>query len=423
MKILVAGGGGREHALVWKISQSPRVTEIFCAPGNAGITRLAKCVDIAGEDVAGLLTFALQEKIDLTVVGPEAPLTLGLADTFEKAGLRVFGPSARAAAIEGSKVLSKDIMAKYGIPTAGYAAFDNAARAEEYIRQIGAPCVVKADGLAAGKGVIVAETEQEAVDAVRLIMSQRAFGNAGDQVVIEEYLAGEEVSILAFTDGETVIPMLPAQDHKQIYDGDRGPNTGGMGAYAPAPICTPELYNFALEKILLPTVRAMASEGRPYSGVLYAGLMVTAGGPKVLEYNARFGDPEAQPVLMLLETDLVEIMEAIIDKRLADIEIKWKKGAAMCVVLASGGYPGSYRKGDVISGLEQETPGVMVFHAGTALRDGNVVTSGGRVLGVTAWGDDLPSAINLAYAGVKHINYEGMTYRRDIGQKALKNFK
>lgn len=423
MKILVVGGGGREHALVWKISQSPRVKEIFCAPGNAGITRLAKCVDIPGEDVAGLLTFALQEKIDLTVVGPEAPLTLGLVDAFEKAGLRVFGPSARAAAIEGSKVLSKNIMAKYGIPTASYAAFDNASQAEEYIRQIGAPCVVKADGLAAGKGVIVAETEQEAVDAVRLIMSQRAFGSAGDRVLIEECLVGEEVSILAFTDGETVIPMLPAQDHKQIYDGDRGPNTGGMGAYAPAPVCTPELYNFALEKILLPTVKAMASEGRPYSGVLYAGLMVTAGGPKVLEYNARFGDPEAQPVLMLLETDLVEIMEAIIDKRLADIEIKWKKGAAICVVLASGGYPGSYRKGDVISGLEQETPGVMVFHAGTVLKDGNAVTSGGRVLGVTAWGDDLPSAINLAYAGVKHINYEGMTYRKDIGQKALKKLK
>ncbi|KJS15878.1 MAG: phosphoribosylamine--glycine ligase [Peptococcaceae bacterium BRH_c4b] len=420
MKVLVIGGGGREHALVWKISQSPRVAEIFCVPGNAGITGLAKCVDISGEDVDGLLAFALQEKIDLTVVGPEAPLTLGLVDAFEKAGLRVFGPSARAAAIEGSKVLAKDIMAKYGIPTARYAAFDTAPAAEEYIRQLGAPCVVKADGLAAGKGVIVAATEQEAVDAVRLIMSQRAFGSAGDMVVIEECLVGEEVSILAFTDGETVIPMLPAQDHKQIYDGDRGPNTGGMGAYAPAPVCTPELYNFALEKILAPTVKGMASEGRSYRGVLYAGLMVTADGPKVLEYNARFGDPEAQPVLMLLETDLVEIMEAIIDRRLADIEIKWKKGAAVCVVLASGGYPGSYRKGDVISGLGQETAGVMVFHAGTALRDGTVVTSGGRVLGVTALGDDIPSAINQAYAGVRNISFEGMSYRKDIGQKALR---
>jgi phosphoribosylamine--glycine ligase len=422
LKVLVIGGGGREHALVWKISRSPRVTEIFCAPGNAGIAGLAKCVDISGEDIDGLLAFALQEKIDLTVVGPEAPLTMGVADAFEKAGIRVFGPSARAAAIEGSKVLAKDIMAKYGIPTAGYAAFDNASAAEDYIRRLGAPCVVKADGLAAGKGVIVAATVEEAVDAVRLIMSRRVFGSAGDKVIIEECLVGEEVSILAFTDGETVLPMLPAQDHKRIYEGDSGPNTGGMGAYAPAPVCTPELYAYALEKILVPMVRGMALEGRNYRGVLYAGLMVTGEGPKVLEYNVRFGDPEAQPVLMLLESDLVDIMEAIIDKRLADMEIKWKKGAAVCVVLASGGYPGCYRKGDVISGLGQETQGIMVFHAGTALRDGNVVTSGGRVLGVTALGDDIPSAIAKVYNGVENIGFEGMQYRKDIGQKALERF-
>lgn len=420
MKVLVIGGGGREHALVWKLAQSPRVTKIFCAPGNAGIEGLAECVQIAVEDIKGFTEFALREAIDLTVVGPEAPLTLGAVDAFEEAGLRVFGPSARAAAIEGSKVVAKEIMAKYNIPTAGYASFDNAREAEDYIRRLGAPCVVKADGLAAGKGVIVAGTVEEALAAVRLIMSDRAFGTAGDKVVIEEFLTGEEVSILAFTDGETVIPMLPAQDHKQVYDGDRGPNTGGMGAYSPAPVCTPETYRFALEKILVPTVRAMAAEGRPYRGVIYAGLMVTADGPKVLEFNARFGDPEAQPVLMMLETDLVDIMEAVIENRLNEIKIEWKNGAAICVVLASGGYPGSYARGDVIHGLDHVPPGVVVFHAGTALRDGQVVTSGGRVLGVTASGEDIPAAIELAYQGVGAISFKGMHYRRDIGQKALK---
>lgn len=419
MKVLVVGGGGREHALVWKISQSPRVSEIFCAPGNAGIARLARCVDIAADDVNGLLEFALREKIELTVVGPEAPLTMGAVDAFEKAGLGVFGPTARAAAIEGSKVLAKEIMVKYNIPTAGYASFDNLSRAEEYINQHGAPCVVKADGLAAGKGVIVASTREEALEAVRLIMSQREFGAAGDRVVIEECLVGEEASILAFTDGETVVPMLPAQDHKQVYDGDKGPNTGGMGAYAPAPVCTPEILNFALEKILVPMVKAMASEGRPYRGVLYAGLMITSRGPRVLEFNARFGDPEAQPVLMLLETDLVDIMEAIIQRRLGSVDIKWKRGASVCVVLASGDYPGSYAKGDVITGLETEMPGLTVFHAGTALKDGRVVTAGGRVLGVTALGDDIPGAIEKAYAGVRNISFSGMHHRTDIGRKAL----
>lgn len=419
MKVLVIGGGGREHALVWKLAQSPRVTKIFCAPGNAGIARLAECVQIAAEDVDGLLEFARRAEIDLTVVGPEAPLTMGAVDAFEEAGLKVFGPSARAAAIEGSKVLSKDIMAKYNIPTARYASFDNAPQAEDYIRELGAPCVVKADGLAAGKGVIVAVTVEEALEAVRLIMAHRAFGAAGDRVVIEEFLTGEEVSVLAFTDGETVIPMLPAQDHKQVYDGDRGPNTGGMGAYAPAPVCTPEIYRYTLENILVPTVKAMAAEGRPYRGVLYAGLMVTADGPKVLEFNARFGDPEAQPVLMMLETDLVDIMEAVIENRLNQIQIKWKNAAAVCVVLASGGYPGSYAKGDVIHGLDNVPQEVQVFHAGTALKDGQVVTSGGRVLGVTAFGTDIPAAIERAYQGVSAINFRGMHYRRDIGQKAL----
>ncbi|MFZ5642098.1 MAG: phosphoribosylamine--glycine ligase [Bacillota bacterium] len=420
MKVLVVGGGGREHALCWKISQSPRVSKIYCAPGNAGISGIAECVEIAASDIDSLLKFVSGEAVDLVVVGPEDPLTKGLVDALEERGIKVFGPRAGAAAIEGSKVLAKDIMAKYGIPTAKYAAFDNRQDAESYIKTLNAPCVVKADGLAAGKGVIVAETSEEALEAVEQIMGDRAFGSAGDRIVVEELLKGEEVSILAFTDGETVVPMLPAQDHKQVFDGDRGPNTGGMGAYAPAPVCTTELYNFALEKILYPTVRAMAMEGRPYSGVLYAGLMVTGQGPKVLEFNARFGDPEAQPVLMMLKTDLVDIMEAVIEKRLSQVKVEWEKGASICVVMASGGYPGPYEKGKVITGFERTPEGVTVFHAGTSKIDGKTVTAGGRVLGVTARGNDIPSAIELAYSGVEAIHFEGMHFRRDIGKKALK---
>ncbi|MQL53461.1 phosphoribosylamine--glycine ligase [Desulfofundulus thermobenzoicus] len=423
MKVLVVGGGGREHALVWKLSQSPRVKEIYCAPGNAGIASLARCVPVAAEDIPGLLAFARQEKVDLTVVGPEGPLTMGIVDSFSEAGLAIFGPTARAAAIEGSKVLAKEIMAKYHIPTARFASFTDAREAAAYIREKGAPCVVKADGLAAGKGVIVCETVAEALKAVETIMVQKAFGAAGARVVVEEYLTGEEASILAFTDGERVIPMVPAQDHKQVYDGDRGPNTGGMGAYAPAPVCTPEVQRAALEKILIPTVRAMAAEGRPYRGVLYAGLMITPDGPKVLEFNARFGDPEAQPVLMLLESDLVEIMEGLLAGRLSETDIRWRPGAAVCVVLASGGYPGSYEKGKIISGLDTVPPDVAVFHAGTALKDGQVVTSGGRVLGVTAMAPDIPAAIEKAYAALEHIHFAGMHYRRDIGRKALNRNK
>lgn len=420
MKVLVVGGGGREHALCWKISQSPRVKEVYCAPGNAGISGIARCVNIRASDIEGLVDFALGEKIDLTVVGPEDPLTRGLVDAMEARGLRVFGPSARAAAIEGSKALAKDIMARYGIPTAGYTAFTNPREAEEYIKDLNAPCVVKADGLAAGKGVIVAGTRDEALEAVRLIMSDRAFGSAGDTVVVEELLNGEEVSILAFTDGETVVPMLPAQDHKQVYDGDQGPNTGGMGAYAPAPVCTDEIYRYALEKILYPMVRAMAAEGRPYRGVLYAGLMVTGRGPMVLEFNARFGDPEAQPVLMMLKSDLVDIMEAVIERRLSQIKVEWNRGASVCVVMASGGYPGDYEKGYEIKGLDRVTGGVTVFHAGTMLKDGRTVTAGGRVLGVAAAAEDIPSAIRLAYKGVEAVEFEGMHYRRDIGMKAVR---
>lgn len=424
MKVLVIGGGGREHALVWKISQSPRVTRVYCAPGNAGIAGEATCVQIGAEDVEGLLKFALAEKIDLTVVGPEAPLTLGIVDKFREAGLRIFGASRKAAELEGSKVLAKELMAKYSIPTAKYSDFTDSARAIAYIREHGAPCVVKADGLAAGKGVIVAMNEQEAIDAVKLIMEDKAFGDSGNRLVVEEFLEGEEVSILAFTDGTTVIPMVSSQDHKRIFDHDQGPNTGGMGAYSPAPVYTKDLEPIVYEKILLPTVRGMATEGRTYEGVLYAGLMITKDGPKVLEYNARFGDPETQAVLARLETDIVDIINAIIDKRLAGTEIKWREEAAVCVVMAAGGYPGSYTKGQVISGLaEAAAAGATVFHAGTAEKDGQIVASGGRVLGVTALGKTIPEAIANVYQAVAKITWDGVQYRRDIGQKALKHLK
>jgi phosphoribosylamine--glycine ligase len=420
MKVLVVGGGGREHALCWKISQSPRVSEIICAPGNAGISGIARCVGISASDVGGLVDLALGEKIDLTVVGPEEPLARGLVDAMEARGLRVFGPRASAAAIEGSKALAKDIMSRHGIPTARYAAFTSSGEAEKHIKHLDGPCVVKADGLAAGKGVIVCGNREEALSALRLIMTDRAFGSAGDTVVVEDLLEGEEVSILAFTDGENVVPMLPAQDHKQVYDGDRGPNTGGMGAYAPAPVGGGEVCRLALEKVIRPMVRAMAAEGRPYRGVLYAGLMITSRGPMVLEFNARFGDPEAQPVLMMLKSDLVEIMEAVIDGRLDRVKVEWHGGAAVCVVLASGGYPGEYEKGHEIKGLDRVPGGVTVFHAGTGLKDGRVVTAGGRVLGVTAAGEDIPSAISLAYKGAGAISFQGMHYRRDIGLKAVR---
>ena len=424
MKVLVVGGGGREHALVWKISQSPRVTRVYCAPGNGGIAGEAVGLKIGVEDVEGLLRFAVEEKIDLTVVGPEAPLTLGIVDKFREAGLRIFGASRKAAQLEGSKVLAKELMDKYNIPTAGYRDFTDSAQAIRYIRENGAPCVVKADGLAAGKGVIVAMNEQEAIDAVRLIMEDKAFGDSGNRLVVEEYLTGEEVSILAFTDGKAVIPMVSSQDHKRIWDNDEGPNTGGMGAYSPAPVYTKDLEPFVYDKILIPTVQGMAAEGRVYEGVLYAGLMITKDGPKVLEYNARFGDPETQAVLARLETDIVEIIEAVIDKNLAGTEIKWRSEAAVCVVMAAGGYPGSYEKGQVISGLDEAAAtGATVFHAGTAEKDGQIVTAGGRVLGVTALGETIPEAITNVYKAVGKITWYGVQYRKDIGQKALKHLK
>lgn len=420
MKILVIGGGGREHALVWKIAQSPKVEKIYCAPGNAGIAGLAECVDIKVEDLDGLAEFAKANQIDLTVVGPEVPLTMGVVDRFEKDNLRIFGPAKNAAIIEGSKEFSKDIMVKYGVPTAAYGSFTDAASALAYIDKVGAPIVVKADGLAAGKGVVVAMDVAAAKQAVNDIMADQVFGSAGSKVVIEEFLDGEEVSVLAFSDGKTVVPMVSAQDHKRAYDNDEGPNTGGMGAYSPAPIYTHEMEKFVLENVLKPTVDGMAKEGRLYKGVLYAGLMVTKDGIKVLEFNARFGDPETQAVLMRLDSDLVEIMEAVIDGKLAEQEIKWQQKPAVCVVVAAGGYPKSYRKGDEITGLTEANQNAVVFHAGTKFADGKVVSNGGRVLGVTAMGDDIKGAIDNAYAAVDKIHFADCFCRRDIGHRAIK---
>lgn len=420
MKVLVVGGGGREHALVWKLKQSPRVTEIYCAPGNAGIAELATCVDIDAEDIPSLLAWAREKSIDLTLVGPEAPLTDGIVDQFQAAGLRVFGPSRAAAEIEGSKIYAKEIMTKYRVPTAAYAVFTEPDAATAYIQDINMPCVLKADGLAAGKGVIIAQDRPTALAAVQSILVDRDFGAAGARLLVEECLSGEEVSILAFSDGDMVVPMISSQDHKRAYDQDQGPNTGGMGAYAPAPVYTPAVARRTMEEVLVPMIRGLKAEGRPYRGVIYAGLMVQDGAPKVLEFNVRFGDPEAQPVLSLLDTDLVEIIEAVLENRLEQIEIKWKQQSSVCVVLASGGYPAAYEKGKVISGLNEVAPDITVFHAGTANKEGAVVTAGGRVLGVTATGADIAVAITKAYAAVERISFEGRYYRRDIGSKALR---
>ena len=421
MKVLVVGGGGREHALVWKVAQSPKVTKIYAAPGNAGIAQLAECAPIMAEDIPGLLSFARDNAVDLTIVGPEGPLSMGIVNEFTKAGLRIFGPSGNAAEIEASKWFSKDLMKKYHIPTAEYGVFTDKAAAEAYIYEKGAPIVVKADGLAAGKGVVVAETVVEALKALDLIMSQKAYGTAGDRVVVEECLRGEEASFMAFTDGKAVVPMASSQDHKRVFDADKGPNTGGMGAYSPAPIVTKKLERKIMETIMVPTVQAMEKEGRLFKGVLYAGLMIHDGEVKVLEFNARFGDPETQPVMARLDTDLIEIIEAILAGTLAKIDIKWKPESAVCVVMASGGYPGKYEKGKEIKGLEKAAghKNVMVFHSGTSLKNSKIVTDGGRVLGVTGLGAVVAAAIDNAYAGVREISFDGAHYRRDIGARAL----
>lgn len=421
MNVLIIGGGGREHALAWKISQSPRVSKIYAAPGNAGIARLAECVPIKADDIAGQRAFAKDHGIDLTIVGPEAPLSRGIVDEFSAAGLRVFGPTRKAAELEASKTFAKDLMKKYNIPTAAYEVFTELAPAAEYVRKQGAPIVVKADGLAAGKGVIVAETVGIAIEALETIMTRKAFGNAGDRVVIEECLVGEEASFMALTDGKTVLPLASSQDHKRVYDSDKGPNTGGMGAYSPAPIVTKALEQRIMDEIMVPTVRAMEKEGRFFTGVLYAGLMIHNNAVQVLEFNARFGDPEAQPIMARLDSDLVEIIEAILEGNLGSMQISWKPESAVCVVMASEGYPGSYEIGREISGIEKadRREDVIAFHSGTALKDGTVVTEGGRVLGVTGLGTSIADAIETAYAGVRDISFKGAHFRNDIGAKAV----
>ncbi len=422
MKVLVVGAGGREHALVWKLRQSPKVTKVYCAPGNAGISALAECVAIPANQIEQLADFAVAHGVDLTVVGPEEALTLGIVDQFSAKGLKAFGPSRLAAALEGSKAFMKDLLHKYNIPSGFYQVFSDREQAISYITAQGAPLVVKADGLAAGKGVIVATTVEEAIAAVDLILTEQAFGAAGQRVVVEEFLPGEEASFLAFTDGKTVMPLPTSQDHKAVHDNDTGPNTGGMGAYSPAPVVTEAIHRQVMETIMLPTVRAMEAEGRPYQGVLYAGLMIKDGVAKVLEFNCRFGDPEAQPLLMRVETDLVDIIEAVLAGRLDQVELVIDPRPTVCVVMASGGYPGAYEKGLVIHGLEGPFPeGVMVFHAGTALNaKGEIVNAGGRVLGITARAEELATAIGLAYGAVNQISWQGGFFRRDIGQKALR---
>ena len=417
MKILVIGGGGREHAIVHALRRSKRVSEVYCAPGNGGIAQEAVCVPIKATETDALADYAAREGFDLVMVAPDDPLALGLVDKLEARGIRAFGPRANAAIIESSKAFSKSLMQKYNIPTARYAVFSEAEAALAYIREQGAPIVVKADGLALGKGVVVAQTVQEAEDAVRMMMLEGKFGQSGATVVIEECMVGPEVTVLAFTDGKTVVPMLSSQDHKRAYDGDQGPNTGGMGAFCPSPKYTPEIAERCMQTIFLPTINALRAEGRPFKGVLYFGLMLTADGPKVVEYNARFGDPETQPILSMLETDLVDIFDAVIDEKLDTLDIRWKPGAACCVVMASGGYPVAYKSGYEITGLGDVPADVFVYHAGTKQEDGVFRTAGGRVLGVTAVADDLPAAIARAYAGTEKLRFTDEHHRTDIGRK------
>jgi len=421
MKVLVIGSGGREHTLVWKLNQSKKVKAIYCAPGNAGIKKLATCVKIGANDIDALLDFAKKEKIDLTIVGPEDPLTNGIVDRFEEEGLRIFGPSAAAAELEGSKVFSKDFLKKYSIPSAAYKVFTKPGAAKKYIDKIGAPCVVKADGLAAGKGVIVAQTKSEAKKAVDLIMKEKAFGDAGNKLVVEDFLQGEEASFIAFVDGETVLALPSSQDHKAVFEGDRGPNTGGMGAYSPAPVMTEAMTMRVMNEVMLPTVRGMAAEGRPIKGMLYAGMMINDNRIDVLEFNCRFGDPECQPLLMRLHTDLVDIFEHAIDGRLNEMELDIDRRPTVCIVMASQGYPGKYETGKPITGLltASKMKDVMVFHAGTAIKNRRTVTAGGRVLGVTAMDTTIAKAIKRAYRAVDKIKWKGCYFRGDIGHRAL----
>ena len=417
MKILVVGGGGREHTILWKLAQSPKKPELYCAPGNGGISQIATCVDIAATDIENMVAFAKREKMDLVVVAPDDPLAMGMVDALESEGIRAFGPRKNAAIIEASKAFSKELMKKYHIPTAEYETFSDAEQALEYVKTAKIPLVVKADGLALGKGVLICKTRQEAEQAVRQVMLDKAFGAAGNTVVIEEFLEGPEVSVLTFTDSHTILPMASAQDHKRARDNDEGLNTGGMGTFSPTPKYTPEIQQQVEREIILPTVDALNAEGRPFKGVIFFGLMLTKDGPKLLEYNARFGDPEAQSVLFRMKNDLLEIFEAVIEERLSEITLEFEQGAAVCVVMASGGYPEHYEKGKEISGLDEISDGVVVFHAGTKLENGKFYTSGGRVLGVVAKGADMQAARKIAYENVEKIHFEGAQYRKDIGIK------
>lgn len=421
MKVLVVGGGGREHALVRKIKESKKVDEIFCTQGNGGISYDAKCFDVAATDIDGVVNLAKEIKADLVVVAPDDPLVAGMVDALNKAGFKTFGPRANAAIIEGSKVFSKELMQKYNIPTAEYKVFDNAEEAIEYIKERNEfPTVIKADGLALGKGVIIPENLDDAIAGVKEIMEDKIFGASGNNIVVEEFLTGPEVSVLAFTDGKCVKPMVSSMDHKRALDGDKGLNTGGMGTVSPNPYYTQEVAKECMDKIFMPTINAMNNEGRTFKGCLYFGLMITPKGPKVIEYNCRFGDPETQVVLPRLKTDVVDIFEAIDNETLSDLDVEWSDDACACVIMASGGYPKSYPKGIEITGLSNgQLDGVTVYHAGTKLQDNKLVTSGGRVLGVTALGDTLENALKKSYDAVEKIHFEGAHYRRDIGKRAL----
>ena len=426
MKVLVIGGGGREHALAWKAAQSSNVSKVYVAPGNAGTALEDKLENVAigAEDIEALKAFALENNIDLTIVGPEAPLVIGVTNKFEEAGLRCFGPTAGAAQLEGSKAFTKDFLARHNIPTAGYANFTEIDPAVAYIKEHGAPIVIKADGLAAGKGVIVAMTEEDAINAVNDMLAGNAFGDAGHRVVIEEFLTGEEASYIVMVDGEHILPMATSQDHKAALDGDKGPNTGGMGAYSPAPVVTPYIDARIMKEVIEPTVKGMAAEGNSYTGFLYAGLMISAdGAPKVIEYNCRFGDPETQPIMMRLKSDLVKLCSAALDKKLDKMTTEWDSRPALGVVLAAGGYPGDYAKGDVITGIPSETPDSKVFHAGTAEKDGQTVTSGGRVLCAVALGESVSDAQAKAYEVTRQIKWNGVYFRTDIGHRAISREK
>lgn len=418
MKVLVVGSGGREHAICWALHKSPKVTELCCAPGNGGIGEIARCVDVKATDIPGMVAWAKENQMDFVMVAPDDPLAMGMVDAMEASGIRAFGPKANAAIIEGSKAFSKTLMKKYGIPTAAYEIFTDKDAALSYVETQGAPIVVKCDGLALGKGVVVAQTVEEAKEAVVNMMENKAFGAAGAKVVIEECMTGPEVTVLAFTDGKTIVPMPSSQDHKRAYDGDKGPNTGGMGAISPCPNYTPELAKTCMDTIFLPTVKALNAEGRTFKGVIYFGMMLTPEGPKVVEYNARFGDPECQAVLSLLETDLMDILEACVDGTLDQLDVKFKDAASCCLVLASGGYPVAYEKGKEITGLDQVKDAV-VFHAGTKKQDGKFLTNGGRVLGVTAVAPTLREAVVKAYAAAGPVNFEKMHFRTDIGYHIL----